>query len=112
MIQALILALLILTGVISIAHIILLSICLGIVNAFDMPGRQSFLIDIVEEREDLGNAIALNSSMVNAARLLGPSIAGMLIGAVGEGLCFLLNAASYVAVIAALWAMDITPRPP
>jgi MFS family permease len=110
MIQSLILAIAVLTNVISVTQIILLSIFLGVVNAFDMPGRQSFLIDIVEEREDLSNAIALNSSMVNAARLLGPSIAGMLISAVGEGMCFLLNAASYVAVIAALWAMNITPR--
>ena len=110
MIQALILALLILTEAISIAHIIFLSICLGLVNAFDMPGRQSFLVDMVEKREDLGNAVALNSSMVNAARLLGPSIAGMLIAAVGEGMCFLLNSISYVAVIAALYAMKITPR--
>ena len=110
MIQALILAIAVLTGIISVTQIALLSIFLGVINAFDMPCRQSFLIDIVEEREDLSNAIALNSSMVNAARLLGPSIAGMLIAAVGEGMCFPLNAASYVAVIAALWAMNIVPR--
>jgi MFS family permease len=111
MIQALALALLILTKMISIPHIILLSVFIGLVNAFDMPARQSFLVDMVEEKEDLGNAIALNSSMVNAARLLGPSIAGMLIAAVGEGMCFLLNSVSYVAVIIALYAMKITPRP-
>src|SRR5919109_2649022 len=110
MVQALILALLILTKAISIAHIIFLSICLGLVNAFDMPGRQSFLVDMVEKREDLGNAVALNSSMVNAARLLGPSIAGMLIAAVGEGMCFLLNAISYAAVIIALMAMTLAPK--
>jgi MFS family permease len=97
--------------VISVTQIFVLSICLGIVNAFDMPGRQSFLIDMVENREDLGNAIALNSALVNAARLLGPSIAGLLIAAVGEGICFLLNAVSYIAVITALWCMHIAPRP-
>jgi MFS family permease len=111
MLQSLILAIAVLTDVISIKQIILLSIFIGVVNAFDMPGRQSFLIDIVEKREDLSNAIALNSSMVNAARLLGPSIAGVLISLVGEGMCFLLNAVSYVAVIAALWAMHLTPKP-
>jgi MFS family permease len=111
MLQSLILAIAVLTDVISIKQIILLSIFIGVVNAFDMPARQSFLIDIVEKREDLSNAIALNSSMVNAARLLGPSIAGVLISLVGEGMCFLLNAVSYVAVIAALWAMHLTPKP-
>ncbi len=110
MLQSLILAIAVLTDVISIKQIILLSIFIGVVNAFDMPGRQSFLIDIVEKREDLSNAIALNSSMVNAARLLGPSIAGVLISLVGEGMCFLLNAVSYLAVIAALWAMHLTPK--
>lgn len=110
MIQALILALLVLTGGIEVWHLISLSIFLGLVNAFDMPARHSFVVEMVEKREDLGNAIALNSSMFNGARLLGPSIAGILIGATGEGICFLLNGISYLAVIAALLAMKITPR--
>ena len=110
MVQASVLAILTLTGNISVLSIIVLSIFLGLVNAFDMPTRQSFLLDMIESREDLPNAIALNSSMFNGARLLGPSIAGLVIAAIGEGLCFLLNALSYVAVIAALFAMKITRR--
>jgi MFS family permease len=109
MLQALVLAALVMTGVVAVPHVILLSMCLGFVNAFDMPARQAFVVEMVENREDLGNAIALNSSMVNGARLLGPSIAGMLIAVVGEGMCFLLNGVSYLAVIAALLAMRITP---
>ncbi len=110
MLQSLVLALLVLKEAVSVWHIISLSAFLGLVNAFDMPTRQSFIVEMVEKREDLGNAIALNSSMVNGARLLGPSIAGMLIAIVGEGLCFLLNSVSYVAVIAALWAMRLKPK--
>ena len=110
MVQATVLAILTLTGNITVAHIIILSIFIGLVNAFDMPTRQSFLLDMIESREDLPNAIALNSSMFNGARLLGPSIAGLVIAAIGEGLCFLLNAVSYVAVIAALLAMKVTQR--
>ncbi|MDH5468610.1 MAG: MFS transporter, partial [Candidatus Aminicenantes bacterium] len=102
MIQALILAALFFGGGIKVWHIILLAALLGCVNAFDMPARQSFVIEMVEKKEDLGNAIALNSSMVNSARLLGPSIAGVLIAAVGEGICFLLNGLSYLFVIASL----------
>jgi MFS family permease len=110
MIQALILAVLVLTETIVIWHIITLAFFLGLINAFDIPVRQSFVVDMIERREDLGNAIALNSSMVNGARLVGPSVAGMLIAALGEGLCFLLNGLSFVAVIAALLAMRITPK--
>jgi MFS family permease len=110
MIQALALALLILTGTIAVWHIVSLSIFLGFVDAFDMPVRQSFLVEMIENREDLGNAIALNSSIVNSARLIGPSIAGILIAYVGEGVCFLLNAVSYLAVIASLLAMKIVSR--
>jgi MFS family permease len=80
------------------------------VDAFDMPVRQSFLVEMIENREDLGNAIALNSSIVNSARLLGPSLAGILIAYTGEGVCFLLNAISYLAVIASLLAMKIVTR--
>lgn len=110
MLQAFVIAALILLHTISVWHIISLSIFLGIVNAFDTPARQAFVVEMIEKREDLGNAIALNSSMFNGARLLGPSIAGILIAAVGEGVCFLLNGISYLAVIFALMAMKITPK--
>jgi MFS family permease len=83
----------------------------GLVNAFDMPARQSFLITLVDNKEDLANAIALNSSMVNAARLVGPSVAGLIIAAAGEGWCFLLDGFSYLAVIVALLSMRLAPRP-
>lgn len=109
MAQALCLALLVMTNTVQVWQIISLSIVLGIINAFDIPARQSFLVEMIECREDLGNAIALNSSMVNGARLLGPSIAGVLIAAVGEGLCFLINGLSYIGVIWALMAMEICP---
>ena len=107
MIQALILAILVLTNTVQVWHIIVLGIFLGLINAFDVPARQSLLVEMIENREDLSNAIALNSSMVNGARLLGPSIAGILIAIVGEGICFLLNALSYIAVIVALLAMRL-----
>ena len=110
LIQSLAMAVLALTGLIKIWHVIVLSVFQGFINAFDMPGRLAFVVEMVEEREDLANAIALNSSMVNAARLLGPSIGGVVIAAVGEGWCFMLDAASYLAVIASLLAMKITPR--
>lgn len=110
MLQSLALAVLALTGVIKIWHVILLSIFQGVINAFDMPARQAFVVEMVEKREDLPNAIALNSSMVNAARLLGPSIGGIVIAAVGEGWCFMLDGISYLAVIASLLAMKLTPR--
>ena len=107
MIQALILALLVLTGTIAVWHIVSLSIFLGFVDAFDIPARQSFVVEMIENREDLGNAIALNSSMVHSARLIGPSVAGILIAVIGEGMCFLLNGISYLAVIVSLLAMKI-----
>jgi MFS family permease len=110
MVQAAIIAALVLMDVIVVWHLVLLSVFLGIVNAFDTPIRQSLVVEMIDKREDLGNAIALNSSMVNAARLVGPSIAGILIATVGEGMCFLVNALSYVAVIAALTAMTIVPK--
>ncbi len=107
MIQAVILAWLVLMDLILIWHIMLLSILLGLINAVDAPVRQSFMVEMIETKEDLGNAIALNSTMVNGARLIGPSVAGILITAVGEGICFLINGISYVAVIVALLAMHI-----
>ncbi len=110
MLQSLALAILALTGLIKIWHVIALSIFQGVINAFDMPARQAFVVEMVERREDLPNAIALNSSMVNAARLLGPSIGGVVIAAVGEGWCFMIDGVSYLAVIASLLAMNITPR--
>src|SRR5581483_2942685 len=110
MMQSLALAALALAHVITIRDIILLSIAQGLINAFDMPARQSFVVEMVENREDLGNAIALNSSMVNAARLIGPSIAGVVIAAVGEGYCFLIDGLSYIAVIISLLAMVVEPR--
>lgn len=109
MVQALTLALLDLTGLIAVYHIMLLSAFLGMVNSLDMPARQAFVVDMVEKREDLGNAIALNSFLFNGARLVGPSIGGILISILGEGVCFLLNGISFFAVIIALLAMNI-PR--
>ena len=110
LVQALILSLLILTGHIQVWQIITLSALLGVINSFDIPIRQAFTVEMIEDREDLGNAIALNSSMVNAARLIGPSIAGILIASVGEGPCFLLNAISYIPVIASLLAMKVSVK--
>ncbi|MCX6355527.1 MAG: MFS transporter [Candidatus Aureabacteria bacterium] len=110
MVQAFVLALLIFTGVIAVWHIIVLGVLIGCVNAFDIPARHSFVIDMVEKKEMLGNAIALNSFMFNAARLIGPSIAGVLIASLGEGVCFFLNGVSFIFVILALLAMQIVPR--
>ncbi len=112
LIQAALLAVIVLTGVVQVWHIVLLSLFLGIVNAFDIPIRQSFVVQIVDSRDDLSNAIALNSSMVHGARLIGPTIAGLLVASVGEGVCFAINSASYLAVIAALAAMRVTPQAP
>ncbi len=108
MIQAFILAFLTLTGTINVLAIVLLSLSLGLINAFDMPARQAFVIEMVEKKEDLPNAIALNSSMVNVARFIGPAVAGLLVAAVGEGFCFLINGISYIAAIIALLAMRVS----
>ncbi len=110
MIQALILAWLVLTNQIEVWHIIALSILQGTIFAFDMPTRQAFLPDIVEKKEDLSNAIALNSILFNSARLIGPTIAGIVIATVGEGICFLINGFSYLSVIVALLMMKLKPR--
>ncbi len=109
MLQSFALAALTLSGRITVHWIIALSIVQWAVNAFDMPGRQAFLLTMIENRQDLGNAIALNSSMVNVARLIGPSIAGIVIATVGEGWCFTIDGVSYIAVIVALLRMRI-PR--
>ncbi len=101
------LGILALTHVITVWHVILLALFQGVINAFDMPARQSFVIQMVEDRADLGNAIALNSSMVNAAGLVGPAIAGVVIAATGEAWCFLLDGISYLAVILSLLLMKI-----
>ena len=108
-VQSLVLAALTLTHIVTIWEILTLSIFQGLINAFDMPGRQAFLIEMVEDRKDLGNAIAINSSMVNVARLIGPSIAGLLIAGYGEGICFLIDGVSYFAVIASLLMMQLVP---
>ena len=108
-VQSLALAALTLSHVITLWEIIALTALQGLINAFDMPGRQSFLIEMVEDPHDLSNAIAINSSMVNGARLLGPAIAGLVIAAVGEGWCFLVDGVSYFAVIASLLLMHIKP---
>jgi MFS family permease len=107
MLQALSLAVLTLTGTINIWYIVALSLSLGFINAFDMPARQAFVVEMVEKRSDMANAIALNSAMVNASRLVGPAVAGILVAVVGEGYCFLINAISFMAVLAALLAMKI-----
>ena len=106
-IQSFMLAALTLGHIVTIWEVIALSALQGLVNAFDAPGRHSFFVQMIEDRNDLGNAIALNSTMVNGARLLGPALAGVTIGLVGEGGCFLIDGISYVAVVASLLMMKI-----
>ena len=106
MILALVFATLTLTHLIRVWHIFVLAALLGVVNAFDIPARQSFLVDMVG-KEDLMNAIALNSSMFNGARIIGPAIAGILVARIGEGWCFLANSLSYIAVITGLLLMRV-----
>ena len=108
MVQSFVLAALALSGRITFWEILVLSLMQGSMNAFDMPARQAFVIEMVEERGDLANAIALNSSMVNGARLIGPSLAGLLIAAAGEGYCFLIDGISYIAVIISLLLMVVS----
>jgi MFS family permease len=109
-VQSLIMAGLTLANIITIREIILLALFQGLINAFDMPARQSFLVQMVDDKRDLGNAIALNSSIVNLARLVGPALAGLLIAAVGEGYCFAIDGFSYFAVIASLLMMNVTAK--
>jgi MFS family permease len=110
MLQSLALALLALPGIITVNEILALQVAQGVINAFDTPARQSFIVDMIEDRADLPNAIALNSTMVNGSRIIGPSIGGVIIAAVGEGWCFMIDAISYVAVIASLLAMHVSRR--
>src|SRR3954469_14280759 len=107
MLQTLALAILTLQHVITVPWLLALQIAQGVINAFDTPARQSFVVEMVEDRADLPNAIALNSAMVNGSRIIGPSIGGALIAAVGEGWCFMADAASYVFVVASLLMMTV-----
>ncbi len=110
MLQALVMTLLVLLNLIQVWQIIVLSVISGIISAFDAPARQSLVIDLIDNPADLGNAIALNSAIFNGARLIGPAIAGIVIAAVGEGICFLINTISFLAVIAALMFIKIPLR--
>lgn len=110
MVLALTLAALTLTHLVQVWHVIALAALMGVVNAFDIPARQAFVVDMVE-REDLVNAIALNSSMFNGARVIGPAVAGIVVALIGEGWCFFANGISFIAVIAGLLMMkDLRPR--
>lgn len=109
MIQAATLTILFYSGSIQVWEIVVLSILLGAINALDMPARQAFMVEMVDRREDLANAIALNSSMVNLARLIGPMLAGVLIAVTNEGVCFLINSVSYLFVIVSLLLMVVHP---
>jgi MFS family permease len=111
MIQATVLAVLTLTGLVQVWEIICLALCMGFINAFDIPSRQSMTLDMVG-RDDLRHAISLNSMMFNLARVVGPTIAGALIAVVGEGICFAINAASFGAVLVSLFLMRLAARPP
>ena len=110
LVQSALLAVLTFTDIITVKQIIWLQVVQGVINSFDTPARQAFVSEMVEDRRDLPNAIALNSSMVNGTRIIGPSIGGLLIAAFGEGWCFATDAISYVAVIASIVAMRVRPR--
>jgi len=112
MLQSLALAVLALMHIITIPEIIVLQLMQGMINAFDVPARQAFVVTMVDNRDDLSNAIALNSTMVNASRIVGPSIGGVLIATAGEGWCFMIDAISYLAVIASLLAMHVSHEAP
>ena len=113
MVQAAVLATLTLSGVLRVWHLVALGLVMGVITAFDMPVRSAFVSTLVEKREDLPAAIAMNSSLMNISRLLGPALAGFVVAALGEGACFAINAASYLAVLAALLLIrgDFRPRP-
>ncbi|HUQ81848.1 MAG TPA: MFS transporter [Gemmatimonadaceae bacterium] len=112
MLQSFALAGLSFAGIITVRDVLLLQIAQGMINAFDTPARQSFVVQMVEDRADLPNAIALNSSMVNLSRVIGPSIGGVIIAAVGEAWCFFIDGFSYIAVLASLIAMRVVVKPP
>ncbi|HZE09108.1 MAG TPA: MFS transporter [Gemmatimonadaceae bacterium] len=111
MLQSVALAVLTLAGIITVVDILVLQVVQGMINAFDTPARQAFVVEMVSDRADLPNAIALNSSMVNASRIIGPSIGGIMIALFGEGWCFAVDAVSYLAVIASLLAMRLEKLP-
>jgi MFS family permease len=111
MLQALLLAVLTLTGTVQVWHVFCLALALGVIGVFDMTGRQSFLVEMVG-KDDLMNAIALNSTVYNAGRIIGPGIAGLLVAAIGEGYCFLLNGVLFLSVIASLMVMRLPPATP
>lgn len=111
-VQALALAALTFAGAVTVWHVVAAALFLGLVNAFETPTRQAFLLEMVETKEDLPNAIALQSTLFNSARLVGPAIAGILLAAAGEAVCFLLNGLSYAAVVVAYWVIRTRPRPP
>jgi MFS family permease len=111
MVQAAALTFLILTGTVAVWHVFVLGIFLGIVNAFDIPTRQAFVSEMVGDRKDMNNAIALHSSLFNSSRLIGPAVAGILIAAFGEGVCFAFNTVSFIPIIVALLMMKIAVRP-
>src|SRR5689334_22195773 len=112
MLQSAGLAVFALTGTMTVWHLLVLGAVQAVINAFDMPARQSFMGQMIDDRADLPNAIALNSSIVNSARLIGPVIAAVLVGLFGEGVCFTIDAVSYLAVIASLLMMRVAKRPP
>ena len=112
MLQSAALAVFALTGTMTVWHLLVLGAVQGVINAFDMPARQSFMGQMIDDRADLPNAIALNSSIVNSARLIGPVVAAVLVDLFGEGICFTIDAASYLAVIASLLMMRVDKRPP
>jgi MFS family permease len=111
LVQSLALASLTFSNTITVRSILVLQVVQGLINAFDTPARQAFVVELVDDRADLANAIALNSSMVNGSRIIGPSIGGALIAAVGEGWCFMADAISYLFVIASLVAMKVARAP-
>jgi predicted MFS family arabinose efflux permease len=108
MIQAVLLAVLILTGHYVIWEILSLSVVLGIINAFDVPARQPMVHEMVNDKEDLANAISLNSAMVNIARLIGPALSGLVLQQFGAGTCFMVNALSFIAVISSLFTHEVS----
>lgn len=112
MFQAFVFAAVTLTGTVKVWHILMLNLALGIINSFEMPVRQAFVIQMIKDKADLPNAIALNSSIFNASRLIGPALAGIIAAAAGEGICFLINGISYIAVIAAFISMNVAPAVP